>query len=89
MTEVGIEKFGEFDSSALEVKFTVNDIKIPFIKVFEFLDDHVNDKEGRLFEEGRLKAKREICDEIEQLQESVASLSNLLKNINVYELRNE
>lgn len=87
MSEKGIKDFGEFDSSNLDVKFTVNGIDIPFIDAFERLNDHIEDKEGEMFLKARLQNNREICDEIEHLKESVSALNELLNNTDIDKVR--
>ena len=84
VSEIGLDQFGEFDSSELDVKFSVNGIDVPFITVFDALEDHVSDKENIIHENARLSSSKIVYDEIEKLKASVGALNKLISGADTY-----
>lgn len=64
MSEAGIKKFGEFDSSKLDVRLTVNGIEVPIIKPMEYLNEQLNAIEEHGIKIGMEDAKIHIQNNI-------------------------
>jgi len=67
MSGVGIEKFGDFDSSALDVEMKVNGISVDVISVLEFLQKQLTGIEREGFKKG-------VEDAIYKLQENIEAV---------------
>lgn len=67
MSHIGIEKFGEFDSSKLNVELRVNGIDIPIIEPMEHLQGQLKNIEEEGKDAGKQEAICKIQDNIERL----------------------
>ena len=70
MSGVGIDKFGEFDSSALDVEMKVNGIEVDVISALEFLQKQLGDIEKEGFTAG---VEHTIC----KLQENIKEVCDV------------
>jgi hypothetical protein len=74
MSAAGIEKFGEFDSSGLDVVLTVNGIEVPVVPVFEFMQSQLS----RIKKEAQNHGQEVLVDKLlEKLEEFVYSLAKV------------
>ena len=60
MSKAGIEKFGDFDSSELDVVLTVNGVEVPVVPVLEFLQSQIT----RIEDEARKRGRDELAEEL-------------------------
>lgn len=67
MSSVGITKFGDFDSSKLDVEMKINGIDVDVISALEFLQKQLSDIEKGGFKNGVEHARRKIQDNIENI----------------------
>ena len=72
MSEIGIEKFGDFDSSQLDVCITVNGHEVPITGPMESLQAQLKQIEEGGMAKGREDACFEITQNIEAILEKVA-----------------
>ncbi len=63
MSEIGIKKFGEFDSSKLNVEFKVNGIEVPFESIMNLLDSQLDSIKEESINEG----KQQMIDNVQKL----------------------
>jgi hypothetical protein len=67
MSETGIDKFGKFDSSRLDVEMRINGIEVDIIPALEFLQKQLGGiKEGG-FKEGVEHAALKLQENIDQV----------------------
>ena len=67
MSKIGINNFGDFDSSLLEVEFKVNGIDVPLVETMEFLQTQLKEIEENGRREGLKEAKYAIQENIDEL----------------------
>ena len=67
MSKAGVEGFGEFDSSALNVELIVNGVSVPITEPMEFLQQQLEDIEKAGRRRGVEEAKYKIQDNIDAL----------------------
>ncbi|WP_415912526.1 hypothetical protein [Neptuniibacter sp. QD37_11] len=67
MSEVGMEKFGKFDSSKLDVEMKVNGIEVPVLSAMEHLQTQLSSIKEAGRKEGLADARQLLQDNIDQL----------------------
>ena len=67
MSKAGIERFGQFNSSDLEVELTVNGISVPIVEVMEFLQSQLDRLQKDAERAGREMMVREIQNKLPTL----------------------
>lgn len=67
MSKIGIDKFGDFDSSSLDVELKINGLEVPIVEPMEFLQSQLKDIEAGGKKKGIEQAEYLIRDNIERL----------------------
>jgi methylmalonyl-CoA mutase N-terminal domain/subunit len=66
ITEAGIEKFGKFDSSKLNVEMTVNGINVPLLNSLLHLNDHLDDHYKGGVADGKETIMNDIAEDFKE-----------------------
>ncbi len=67
MRKIGVEKFGEFDPSALNVEVNINGVEVSVVDHMEFLQQQLNFIEECGRERGFAEAKQMAIDRVEDM----------------------
>lgn len=67
MSEIGIETFGEFDSSNIDVELRINGIEVPVEKPMDFLNSQLDEIEANGIEKGREKERNILREKLYNL----------------------
>jgi len=67
MSKVGIEKFGNFDSSKLEVEMKINGIDVDFKQCMDYIDSQIDDFKARVKDEVQDDVKRDLIFKLENM----------------------
>lgn len=60
MSKTGIDNFGNFDSSALDVELTINGVQVSFIETMEFLQTQLD----KIYNDGKKDGAQILIDKI-------------------------
>jgi hypothetical protein len=71
MAEIGIDKFGKFDASKLDVELKINEIEVPIIGAMEHLQGKLSYLKDQGRKEGMIEAEQIMRDNIQRVFEGL------------------
>lgn len=67
MSKVGIEKFGKFDSSNINVEMKINGIDVDFKQCMDYIDSQIDDFKERVKDDVYDSVKNELISKLESM----------------------